>query len=409
MILAGALLGAFMAPSNPAEAQEIGSVSQSGPAVAEALQQSGANQPFNLRVGGINLRADAGTEVDFNDNIGITKSNRLSDFIVTSTANVHGQWKVSDLNTLKFDVGIGYEAYLLNSQYSSLILAPDSQTSFNFFVGDVAINLHDNFDYQQDPTVVAQLSNQTRLSRFENDAGVTAKWDLNDIMLEADYDHANLWVTDSIYDYLTNQSDTISPRVTVKLDETISTGVSASFSDTRYEQSFENDNLSESLGPFVNATFSKNLSVFGQAGGFLTQYDRGGGNGDSSGVASYYASLGINHQINAYLNQSLTAGKEYIPGLTSNYTARLYANYTNSWQATKTISTTSGVFWENLSDSGGPVRETSDRFGLNLRVTDTLSEHISVSLGYQFLLKDAEPSYLSYYQNVGTMGMQYNF
>jgi hypothetical protein len=386
-----------------------GSVSQTGESLAEQLQQSGSNQPYNLKLGPIQLRAEADLTGTFNDNIGLTKSDRISDFIITPMGIIHGRWEVSDLNTLTLNVGIGYEAYMFNSQYNSLLIAPDSEASFNFFVGEVAINLHDNFSYEQDPTTVGQLSNQVRLSRFQNDVGVSAKWDLNDVMVEADYDHTNLWVTQSYYDYLTNQSDTIAPKFTIKLDESISTGVSASFSDTRYERSFENDNTSESAGPFVNATFSKYLSLTAQLGGFLTQYDHGGGNGDSSDVSSYYAYLGVNHQINDVLTESLTGGKEYLPGLTSNYTERIYANYGDHWQATKSISVASSLFWENLSDSNATFRENSDRYGVNLGLTDSLSDHATLSFNYQFLLKDADPSYLSYYQSQGTVGMQYNF
>jgi hypothetical protein len=386
-----------------------GSVSQTGESLAEQLQQSGSNQPYNLKLGPIELRAEADLTGTFNDNIGLTKTDRISDFIITPMGIIHGRWEVSDLNTLTLNVGIGYEAYMFNSQYNSLLIAPDSEASFNFFVGEVAINLHDAFSYEQDPTTVGQLSNQVRLSRFQNDVGVSAKWDLNDVMVEADYDHTNLWVTQTYYDYLTNQSDTIAPKVTIKLDESISTGVSASFSDTRYERSFENDNTSESAGPFVNATFSKYLSLTAQLGGFLTQYDHGGGNGDSSDVSSYYAYLGVNHQINDVLTESLTGGKEYLPGLTSNYTERIYANYGDHWQATKSISVASSLFWENLSDSNATFRENSDRYGVNLGFTDSLSDHANLTFNYQFLLKDADPSYLSYYQSQGTVGMQYNF
>jgi hypothetical protein len=386
-----------------------GTVSQTGEAAAEMMRQQNANQPYNLRMGPVQLRAEADLTIQANDNIGFNKDGRQADIIVTPMGTLHGRYTISDLNALTFDIGIGYQTYLFNSQYNCLLISPDSQLSFNVFVGDCTINFHDIFSYQQDPTQVGQLSNQVRLSRFQNDAGISAKWDLDDYMLELDYDHANLWVLESTFDYLTNQSDTIAPSVTWKLNETISTGLQASVSDTRYEKTFENDNTSESLGPFVKATLSNFLSVSAAAGGFFTQYDQGGSNGDASDVTSYYGNVGVTHQITQYLSESLTAGKEYLPGLTSNYTQRIYANYGDLWNATKEIGVGLNLFWENLNDSDATFRENSNRYGLSFNISDALTDHLNVNVGYQFLLKDADPSYLSYYQNLGTLGMQYNF
>jgi hypothetical protein len=362
-----------------------------------------------MRIGPVQVRTEADLNVTVNDNIGLTKDGREADLTFVPMGVLHGRYAISDLNTLTFDIGVGYQAYLLHSQYDCVLIAPDSAVNFNVFVGDCTVNFHDIFSYEQDPTSVGQLSNQVRLSRFQNDAGISAKWDLDTMMFEVDYDHNNLWVMQSVYDYLTNQSDTISPTITWKLDETLSTGLSASFSDTRYEQSFENDNTSESIGPFVHATISNFLSVSAAAGGFLTQYDTGGGNGDSSNVSSYYANMGITHKIDQYLTESLTAGKEYLPGLTSNYTERIYANYSDQWSATKEIGVGASLFWENLSDSDAIFRENSNRYGVSLSLSDAVTQHLNVNVGYQFILKDADPSFLSYYQNQGTVGMQYNF
>ena len=386
-----------------------GGVSQTGEALAQAIQAQNANQPYNLRIGPVQVRAEADLSVELNDNIGLTKNDRVADVIVTPMGILHGRWTISDLNTLTLNVGIGYESYLLHSQYNSLIVTPDSELSFNVFVGDCTVNFHDNFSYQQDPTQIAQLSNQVRLVSLQNDVGVSAKWDLGQFVVQADYDHTNLWVTDSIYDYITNQSDTFSPQVTWKVNESINAGLNASFADTRYDQSFENDNTSESFGPFVKANLSKYLSVSAAAGGFLTQYDQGGGNGDDSDLASYYANVGVNHQIDDALSEYITAGKQYIPGLTSNYTQQIYVNYGDHWTPTGQMTVDSVLFWQNSQDSDATISEDSNRYGVSLAVGDALTANLNVNVGYQFILKDSDPSSDSYYQNVGTLGMQYNF
>jgi hypothetical protein len=392
-----------------AKSQDTSRESLSGESVAEQLQQSGVNQAYNLRLGPVTLRLESDITTSFNDNINLANTGRITDIVMTPSSVVHANWKISELNTLTLDLGIGYQMYLLHSQYDSLLISPDSEAEFNFFVGDVIISLYDGFSYQQDPTQIGQLSNSTRLSRFQNDAGVRATWDLNDIVLSVSYDHANLWVTQSAYDYLTNQSDTISPKITIKVDPSINTGISTSFSDVRYEQNFQNNYTTVSAGPFVTATISHNLSVNAQVGGYFSNYSTGGLNGDDEDISSYYASAGVNHRINDALSESLTAGREFLPGLTSNFTQRIYANYADTWQATSTIDVNTNLWWENLDDSDAAVHELSNRYGVGLNVDDNLSKHATLSLGYQYILKDADPSTLSYYQNLGTVGFRYQF
>ena len=392
-----------------ARAQGIEYESLSGESVAEQLRQTGVELPYNLKVGPVGLRVDGEFTASYNDNINLAKTGAIADFIITPSVSLHGIWKVSDLNTLAVNVGVGYQTYLSHPEDNSVLLSPDTEAQFNFFIGEVALKLHESLSYQQDPTQIGQLSNTTKLSRFTNDAGVGATWDLGEVVLQLDYDHTNFWVTSSVYNYLTNQSDTLAPKVTYKVDKSINAGLSMSLSDTRYEKSFENDNENVSVGPFVAATISDNLSVQAQAGGYFTYYDKGGGNGDNENIASYYGSLGINHRINDSIQESLTAGREFLPGLTSNFTERIFANYTATWQATHSVNVGANLIWENLNDSQATLRETSNRYGLGLNLNDSLTQNTVLSLNYQYLLKDANPAILGYEQNSGTVGLSYQF
>lgn len=403
------LAGALMNMSDHAQAQGIDHVSLSGESVAEELRQSGVDQPYNLKVGPMSVRMDAGVTTTYNDNINLSKTAPISDFTFTPSTSIHGLWQVSELNTLSFNIGLGYQMYASHSEDDCILLAPDSEAQFNFFVGDVLFTVHDAFSYQQDPTQIGQLSNTVRLARFTNDFGIRAKWDMSSYVLSLDYDHTNFWVTQSVYNYLTNQSDALAPTVTFNIDKAIQAGLSMSVSDTRYDKNVQNDNRSLSVGPFVTASITKSLSVSARGGGYFSSYDKGGTNGDSQDLSSYYFSVGINHQITDSINESLTAGREFIPGLTSNYTERLYANYTVTWQATSYLNAGVNLLWENLTDSQATVHETSDRYGFGLNINDSLSQHATVSLNYQYLVKNANPSLLSYEQNQVTAGVNYQF
>jgi hypothetical protein len=364
---------------------------------------------YNLRLGPITLRTDADATMSYSDNINLAKTGRLADVLITPSCGVTAQWKVSDLNTLSLNLEIGYQAYLFHSQYDSILLSPDSQAQFNFFLGDVAFNVHDAFSYQQDPLQIGQVSNMVQLARFQNDAGIQATWDLSSLILSLSYDHANLWVTHSVFDYLTNQSDTVSPKVTFKVDKTIDTGIETSFSDVRYDQNFQNDYTSVSAGAFVTAELTQNLSVNAHAGSYSAYYATGGLNGDTENVSSFYGSAGVNHRINAALSESLTAEREDIPGLTSNFTQRTYVNYTNAWKAAEYINVGSTLWWENLEDSDAVTHETSNRYGVGLNLDYMVTKQATLNIDYQYVLKNADPSSLDYYQNSVTTGLRYQF
>jgi hypothetical protein len=394
---------------NTAKSQGIERESLSGETVADQLRLSGVNDAYNLRLGPVTLRVENDFTASYEDNINYAQTGRINDVVLTPSGIVHGLWKVSDLNSINLDVGLGYEFYLLHSQYDSILVSPDSILQFNFFVGDVAFNVHDSFSYEQDPTEIGQLSNTVRLSRFQNDAGIQGTWDLDELIVSLAYDHANLWVTQSDYSYLTNQTDTVAPKLTFKVDKSIQTGLELSLSSVRYDENFQNNSDSLSVGPFVNAQLSENLSVEGQAGGYLADYAQGGGNGDSQDISSYYFNLGVTHRLNQTIKESLVGGKEFIPGLTSNFTQRIFANYNVNWLANPNLSVSGNAFWENLSDSGAIDREESNRYGTGVTCQYTLTDHATVSLNYQYVLKDANPSILSYYQNSVTAGMRYQY
>jgi len=369
----------------------------------------GENQPYNLSLGPVNIRAEAGVSTSYNDNINVAYTGRQSDAIITPSLTLHGLWQATDVNALTFDIGIGYQWYTIHSGDSSINITPNSKTEFNIYVGDFKINLHDQFSFSQNPVIVGQLSNVNQFPVFVNVVGLGVDWDLGDIILSLGYNHTNQWIFDSAFSYLNYQADTISPRVTFKVSSTIDTGLETAFTSMRYEQNVQNNSLSMMVGPFMDAKINENLSVDAHAGANLTDYATGGLNGDSSNITGFYGNAGINHRINDVLSEGLTGGQEYIPGVTSNYTKRIYANYTLGWQATNSFSVATNLWWENLDDSNATFRQTANRFGTNLTLTYNITDHINTSLGYQYIIKNADPSNLGYSQDVVNLSFSYKF
>lgn len=408
-VLGCLVLMAILALSGKSQAQGIERYSLSGETAAAALRGSDSSQPYNLKLGPVGIRADSYINTSFNDNINIAKYGRQADAIIQPGLGVHALWQLTDLNTLTFDVSMGYQYYVEHSGNSSFTVAPNSQLNFNIFVGDFKFNIYDRFSYLQDPIGVSQLSNTSQFARLKNDAGVNVDWDLNDIVLSVDYDHTNYWVFESQFDYLDYQADTVSPKIAFTLSKTVEVGLCTAFSDMRYDQNIQNNNTSFSAGPYVTALLTKDLAFNAFGGYYHTEFDSGGLINDNENIDSFYCGMGLNHRINDVMTETLTAGKEYIPGLTSNFTQRIYANYSPAWQATTNINLALNFWWENLDDSNSSFSQNANRYGAGFNIGYKVTDHATLSLGYQYVLKDANPSALSYYQNLATIGFLYQF
>jgi hypothetical protein len=155
-------------------AQDAVRPSLAGEAAAEARRQSIQDIPYNLLAGPVRFRFSITTGIEYNDNINLAGENKQDDFIIRPQFNIAAIWPVTQLNTLRLDLGIGYAFYLdnTNDNTNNILISPGSQIAFDIFVGDFRINLHDRFSLQQDPTDEIQLSNVVDYGRFENTAGV---------------------------------------------------------------------------------------------------------------------------------------------------------------------------------------------------------------------------------------------
>jgi hypothetical protein len=401
------MIGMFLETVERLPAQSL--YRESFPSENVAASEAIADLPYNIALGPVNIRTAASISATYNSNINLSASGTQSDIILQPAVDISGLWQVTELNSLSFDLGVGYQEYLYHSQNSGPIISPSSGAQFTFFLGDARIKLSEDFSFLQDPIAVGQLSNVAQFSRFLNTAAVTASWDLGDIVLSLEYAHSNLWVFQNTYQYLSYQSDTVSPSFTYHVNETIQAGFNTSVSSTRYEQNIQNNNFSVTAGPFVTAQISDFLSVNAQIAGIYTNYDQGGLNGDTENIGSWIGSAGVTHKINDVLTQSVTVGKEYLPGITSNFTQRVYVNYVPTWQATSYLNISSNLWYENLNDSNATIRQESNRYGIGVNVGWAATEHATLSAGYQYVLKNADAANVGYTQNQATLALRYQF
>src|SRR5438874_12193124 len=134
-------------------AQDAVRPSLAGQEASEARQQDVSRIPYNLLLGPVRFRVGASVSAEYNDNVTYAENNTQDDFIITPNLSLDMIWPITQLNTLRLDLGIGYSFYLDHSQYDTdtILIAPKSQIAFDIFIGDFRVNLHDRMQLQQDP------------------------------------------------------------------------------------------------------------------------------------------------------------------------------------------------------------------------------------------------------------------
>src|SRR5256886_762421 len=155
------LLPLLLSPS-VVRSQDAVRPSLAGEAASEARRQDVERIPYNLLVGPIRFRIGASVGVEYNDNINYADDGfEQEDVIIRPQLNFDAIWPVTQLNTLRLDIGLSYAAYIDHSEANTngLLISPGSQIAFDIFVGDFRINIHDRMSIQQDPIAELGLSN----------------------------------------------------------------------------------------------------------------------------------------------------------------------------------------------------------------------------------------------------------
>src|SRR6202165_1460643 len=274
-----AVLVPLLCAAGIGRAQDAIRPSLAGEAAAEARRQSIDKIPYNLQLGPMKFRFSATMGFEYNDNVNLAEdasatfltptgpvvvtTSPQSDFILSPQINIDTLWPVPQLNTLKLDLGVGYAIYLDHSSYNTtgVLISPGSQLAFDIFVSDFRINLHDRFSLEQDPIAEVALSNVADYGRFQNTAGVSVLWDLNQAVVTVGYDHYLFLSTNSSFDYLDRQADIVSGSIAFTPSSTMTVGVEGSFITTYYDKNILNDSRTYSAGGFLETQLTSYLKL----------------------------------------------------------------------------------------------------------------------------------------------------
>ncbi len=427
--IGAALSFSLLAAASFVQAQDAIRPSLAGEASAEARRQSLDRIPYNLLVGPVRFRFSATAGLEYNDNVNYSEFNEQQDVIFRPQVNFNLLWPVTQLNSLRLDLGIGYAVYFDHPEYNtnSILLAPNSQLSFDVFVSDFRINFHDRFSLEQDPIGEPALSNVADYGRFQNTAGVSVLWDLNKAVVTLGYDHYNFIATNDQFNYLDRNSEILMGSVSVAATSTTGVGVEGTYVFNRYDRNFLNDSDTYSVGGFIETQLTNNLRVR-LAGGYQNiSFDGNtvlfgpfppgvipGRSGfiafnDSSESDDYYVNLLISHRINAAITQRLSLGHEAQLGVNSNYIKLNYIRHTATWNIINRTLLSTEFFYEDADESGGFINEQQDRYGAALSLGYQLTRHVTLGARYQYTRKNSDTPFRDYKQNRVSLDGTYSF
>jgi hypothetical protein len=378
---------------------------------------------YNLKAGPVLMRFGALMGVEFNDNPNLVEEGRKGDLIFHPEVSVNTLWALNPRNALAFDLGVGYRKYINNTELDHLIIAPSSELSFDISTGDVTINLHDRISHTQNPANDPTVSGTGDFGGIENTAGLRVDWDLNQLLLSAGYDHYNFFSTtdgvaqnverrtgatmvdDGVQD---RSSDLFYGRAGFRVSPAITTGLEAGGGFTEYDSEFYNDNTQFTVGPFVEAQLTRDIS--GRlAGGYLhSTFDDADFSSAPDSVDDFYAEISVQQQLSQYMSHRLALGREARSGVESELVTMWYARYQNDWALSRVMNLGSSLFYENGRERSN-VSEKFWRVGASFGVSVPLTRQLTAGANYAVLHKNSDQENRDYLQNVVSLEFRYVF
>ncbi len=401
--------------------------SPDGLSPVDAVDQQAVEEKYNFRLGLVDFVIAAGIGVEFNDNITLSHSNELSDIVLRPEVNIEGILRVSELNTLRFGIGLGYAKYLSHSEFDSesVILSPTSAIVWTVKTGSLTFTLKERISYQEDPFDLPVLSNVANYKRWENQSGIEVDWEATEYArVSVGFDRFDLWAKDETFAPQDRTINTVFIRPSVDINPRLTVGLNGSVSWTDYKQNIQADGKTTLVGPYMQVKVSETTDFYAEVGWQKSDFDGGTlqqvvpvSNGvtgtpffieDTQDSEEMYFKVQVTNRPSENFRHSITASRTTESGLGSNFYDLYHFEYSADWLLRESTSITPTAFYESYETSGN-VPEKARRLGLALGIHHILSNSLTLGLDYRFLMKDSNRPDSDYKQNLGMFSLYYKF
>jgi predicted porin len=399
-----------------ARGQEALRLSLAGEAAAKSRSQAAATiGNYNLLVGSTAWRFSAGLRAEYNDNVRLQSEAPEGDFIFRPNINVQMHRPVTDKNSLDISLAAGYSEYLQHTELNQFFINPGSGISFDIFIGDFAINLHDQISVTENtyenPGVNGNGANNAQL---QNSAGVSATWDLNKAVVTAGYDHANyMSLSSSQQSQPDGSSDNLHLNAGVRVRPEILVGVEAGGGLTSYDQSGSNvvspDTLQWNAGVFCQAQISEYMSARLDVGyTVLSPQSTASTNLTVADIADYYFQFSLSHRVNRFLDYTLSAGRSTDFGFYGQAHSHYFARLQPNWNLFRKYQISTPFAWEQGSQTYNQAADY-EQFSMGINIGRPITKKLSASISYQFIQETSDQASLNYIVNIVGLSFAYQF
>jgi hypothetical protein len=398
------------------EAQERESLA--GERAAQALKESAQAEAeqYNLHVGPVGIQIGGGVLFGYTDNVFYSETNRADDFIINPEVTLAAFMQVSELNTLKLSVGVGYEYYLNHSvlNANAPMVNPDSELAFNLFVGNFRMHFQEKFSYQQTLFInstpsgglLFNFNDVGTFTRWDNLVGANVDWDLDKLILSAGYNHENFESSTAGFEYLNRASDWFTASASFQIGDQAQVGVESQAGVHNYDsETVLNDHWQVRAGPFVDFKLLEGVSLRGGGGYDTAQYDSAGAGSDFS---TYYAYGRVTQQTRQFTH-SLGGGRETLLGENANNLQDTFVRYSISSPVVEHVELSANAAVHFDTEYGGAFREEFTYYTVGCGVGYQIHKHWRTQLGYQYMSKDSDLPLRSFHRNLVTVGVNFVF
>jgi hypothetical protein len=405
---AATVLAAFLSVATTTQGQEAVRMSMASAQAAEARSRNASTSGYyNLQLGPTTWRFGSGLGLEYNDNVNYLPKAE-GDFILRPQINARMFLPVTDRNSLSLTLGGGYAAYIEHPELSRVFVTPDSELSFDLYVGDFWINLHDRFSITesvyQDPTVTGAGD----FSQLQNTLGAAALWDLNKVILRMGYDHTDYTSLTGDQRQRDGQSEIFSASAGYALKPGMLLGVELGGGFLRYTGTNFSNASQWNVGCLFQTPVSEYIQFKGSAGYTVYMPEAGGSMGTASDFSGFYAQIALTHRLNRYLDYSLSGGRSinssYYGGTFELYQANLRAN----WKILHKISLGTSLNYEHGTQLTAGS-EVFTRYGAGITLGRAITRKLSGSLGYQFYWRESDLPDRNYTVNILSLNFNYAF
>jgi hypothetical protein len=401
-----------------AHSQEALQMSLAGDLAAESQRQATSTIGYyNLLWGPVAWRFSSGLEVDYNDNVNLQSQNQEGDFIFRPNLNTQMHWPVTQQNSLDVSVGAGYSLYATHSALDQFYLNPGSGLSFNIYAGNCVINLHDRVSITQNSYQNPTAGNNGNYAQLQNAVGASLLCDLSKVVTQLGYDHMNNVSLGSSQQVPDSTSDTWFVNAGVRVLPEVTAGVEGGVGLISYDQGGQSsptqpDATQWNAGVFCKAQVSQYINGRLDAGYTVYAPSSTAGFTNLENSDSLYFQLSISHEVNKYLNYSLSAGRSTESSLYGQPYNYYFVRLQPSWNILKDYQLSTPCFWEKgtqLYAQAGAMAADYDQYGAGINLGRAITQKLSGSLAYQFVKETSAQPTLNYIVNIVSLSFSYQF